>query len=677
MLKHFSSGFFTLGLGIAVCSPCSLALDNNDFTDLNNRAAGNQHYTTTAGKGALPAWTLLGANGGVIETLGVAAATDQSVFRFHTLTANFGDNKLDQCIPLDANKDLDISFQVRTNVSPVSNDLRLRLNPNFYSDMESCEKDMQSDSTSRRLTTGSLHNADRDIRLGSVSGLQANQWQTITAATHGTTGPLTHSASDLPAGTRAMRVSLRIRDDAASSSRRIWIDDIQITQTGSSDNLVRNGNFDHIDVRHQDYLFANSGWRLDRDGDVTLRAGAGVLDTTPSGNNAFYFQSLTGNFGSSSLDQCVPVNGTTDLRPSVAVMSHTPHDALGIRLNVDFYSSHDCSSGVNNGLQLREDFSLNNLPGEWRTLITGDTRSAAALSGIQSARLSIRARDRSNSANNGPDNFQRTLYIDAANLNAALSCDAPAEVGAYEVKALLNPDIVLNSSQKLISNVRDEFATGTSVRKFMVQFLDTNALDLYDEGWSIRTRKREDQNTYRLQYKKRQTVETGTLASTLQKAYQQGINICNSNDVEVDWGYSKQTISFQRNVDLTLPLYSGLTLPNLADNQTIATANIVPLLVNWNSTGWGYDQIDNARLFGSVYFERYTGDFNGQELNIEIWHIRNEAGTAMEYLVEASFKTGNALTAANEREQLFQLLDNKGWLLTDSALKTETIMERY
>lgn len=677
MLKYFSSGFVTLGLGIAVLSPCSLALDNNNFSQLNSRTAGSQHYTTAAGKGALPAWTLLGTNGGVIETLGVAAATDQSVFRFHTLSANFGDNKLDQCMPLDANQDLSISFQVRTNVSPVSNDLRLRVNPTFYSDMESCEKDMQGDATTRRLTSGSLANADRDIRLGSVSGLQTNQWQTITAATHGTSGPLIHSASDFPAGTNAMRFSLRVRDDAASSARRIWVDDIQITQPGSSDNLVRNGNFDHIDVRHQDYLLANSGWRLDRDGDTALRAGAGELNTTSVGNKAFYFQNLTGNFGSSSLDQCVAVSGTADLRPSVRVMSPTPHDALGIRLNADFYSSHDCSSGVNSGLQLREDFVLNNVPGEWRNLVTTDLRNTAALSGIQSARISIRARDRSNSAGTGPDNFQRTLFVDSANMDAALSCDAPAEVGSYEVKALLNPDIVLNSSQKLISSVRNELATGTSVRKFMVQFMDTNALDLYDEGWSIRTRKREDQNTYRLQYKKRQAVTTGTIASTLQTAYQQGVTLCNSNEVEVDWGYSRKTVSFQRNVDLTLPLYSGLNLPNLADNKTIAAANIVPLLTHWNSTGWGYDQIDNARLFGSVYFERYTGDFNGLELNIEIWHIRNETGTAMEYLVEASFKTGNALTAANERDQLFQLLDSKGWLLTDSALKTETIMERY
>jgi hypothetical protein len=677
MRKKFSPKLITLGISLGVIAPCSLALDNNDFSQLNARTAGTQHYTTTANKGSLPGWTLLGTQGAIIETLGVPAATDNSVFRFHTLTANFGDNKLDQCIPVDATRDLDISFQVRTNVSPVSNDLRLRVNPNFYADMESCEKDMQGDATGRRLVTGSLANADRDIRLGSVSGLQPNQWHKVTTATHGTTGALTHHASDFPAGTSAMRFSLRVRDDAASSSRRIWVDDVQITQTGNSKNLITNSNFDHADLRHQNYLAATDGWRIDRDGDNNLRAGAGASEASSTGDNLVYFQGLTGNFGSSSLDQCVPVNGTGNLRPSVTVMSNTPHDALGIRLNADFYTSADCSSGINSSLQLREDFALNNLPGEWRTFVTANEHNSITLSGIQSAKLSIRARDRSNSAATGPDNFQRTLYIDSANLDATLSCDAAPQVGAYEVKALLNPDVVLTNSQKLISNVRNELATGTSVRKFMVQFLDTNALDMYDEGWSIRTRKREDQNTYRLQYKKRQAVSEGTLTSVLQTAYQQGVNICNSNEVEVDWGYSRKTVSFQRNVDLTLPLYSGLNLPNLADNKAIAATNIVPLLVNWNSTGWGYDQIDNGRLFGSVYFERYTGDFNGQELNIEIWHIRNEAGTGMEYLVEASFKTGNALTAANERDQLFQFMDSKGWLLTDSALKTETIMERY
>ncbi|QEI12124.1 hypothetical protein [Cellvibrio japonicus] len=672
MLNRFS---FTL-LATGLLASQSFALSNSDFASLDSRSSGNQHYSTSAGKGFMPAWMLLGSNGGIIETNGVPAATDQSAFRFHTLSANFGDNKLDQCIPLDAGKDLSISFQVRTNVSPVSNDLRLRLNPHFYADMATCEKDLQSDVTTHRLTTGPLHNADRDVRLGSVSGIAANQWKTITAATHGTTGALTQSAGDIPAGTQAMRFSLRGRDDSASASRYIWVDDIRVTQTGSSTNLIRNGNFDHIDVNHSAYLVGSSGWRLDRDGDTSLRAGAGALPFARSGSNAFYFHHLTGNFGSSSLDQCVPVTGTSDLRPSVTAMSHSPHDQLGIRLNVDFYTSSNCGSGINNGLQVREDFALNNLPGEWRHLVTSQVRTAASLSSIQSAKISVRARDRSNNANTGPDGFQRTLYVDSLNLDATLSCAAPAEVGMYEVKAFLNPTVVLNGSQKLISNVRNEFDTGSSVRKFMVHFLDTDNLDLFDTGWSIRTRKREDQSTYRLQYKKRYSVGAGTLSSTLQTAYNQGIDACHGNEVEVDWGYNNRTLSFQRNNDLTLS-FSGLNLPNLADTQTIATNNAIPLLVNWSAPNWGLDQIDDARLYGNVYFERYTGDFDGLELNIEIWHILNTAGTGYEYLVEASFKTANALTAAKKRADLFALLDNKGWLLTDSALKTETIMERY
>ncbi len=676
MLDRSSFTRFTAGLGLSLLTCQSVALSNGDFTNLNTRTTGNQHYTTTANKGTLPSWMLLSGTGGIIETNGVPAATDQSAFRFHTLTANFGDNKLDQCIPLDASKDLSISFQARTNVSPVSNDLRLRLNPHFYADMATCEKDMQNDSTANRLGGGGLHNADRDIRLGSVGGFQPNQWKTITAATHGTTGPLTHSAGDLPVGTKAMRFSIRLRDDSASASRYIWLDDIKVTQTGSVANLIRNGNFDHIDVNHNDYLVGSSGWRLNRDGDTSLRAGAGALAFAKNGSNAVYFQSLTGNFGSSSLDQCVPVTGTADLRPSVSVLSLSPHDDLGIRLNVDFYTSSNCSSGVNNGLQLREDFALNNLPGTWRYLVTSEARTTAALSGIQSARISVRLRDRSNSANNGPDGFQRTIYVNSLNLEAAFSCDAPAEIGMYEVKAYLNPDVVLNGSQKLISNVRNEFDTGTSVRKFMVHFLDTDTLDLHGEGWSIRTRKREDQSTHRLQYKKRFPLGGGTLDSTLHTAYSQGINACHGNEVEVDWGYSNRTISFQRNDDLTLG-HSGLNLPNLADTKTIAANNAIPLLIDWNATGWGLDQIDDARLYGNVYFERYIGDFDGLELNIEIWHILNAAGTGLEYLVEASFKTTNALTATVKRAELLQLLDNEGWLLTDSALKTETIMERY
>jgi hypothetical protein len=677
MFKCAATGLLSASLCLFLLPTTSYAVSNGDFSSLSSRATGDLHYATSSGKGVMPLWMLLTSTGGMIETNGVAAAVGNSAFRFHTLTANFGDNKLDQCIPLDETKDLSISFQARTNVSPISNDLRIRVNPNFYADMASCEKDLQTDSTTNRLTTGSFANVDRDIRLGSVGGFQANQWQTITSATHGTTGSMTQTASNLPSGTQAMRFSIRVRDDSASSSRYIWLDDIKVTQPGSSANLIRNSDFSHIDVSDNAFLVSSNGWQLDRDGDSSLRAGAGSLAFALSGNNAFYFQSLSGNFGSNKLEQCIAVTGLDDLRPSLSVMSHSPDDDLNVRLNVDFYSSNNCGSGEDTNLQLREDFSINNLPGEWRRLVGTEERTAVELNGIHSAKISVRARDRSNSTNDGPDGFQRTLYIDDVNIDANIACDAPAVVDMYEVKFSLDPDEVLTSSHNLKNALKTEFDTSSTVRKFNVQFLETNSLDLNDEGWSIRTRKREDQSTHRLQFKKRYAVGSSTFASILQTGYTEGLNACSGLEVEVDWGYNNRTLSHQLNLDLSLPGYSGLALPTLSDTRDIATNNAMDQLINWSATAWGQTQIDDARLYGAIYFERYEGDFDGLELKIEIWHLIDEHGTGEDYLVEASFKTSNAVTASTKRLELMQLLDNEGWLLPVDALKTQVVLSRY
>jgi hypothetical protein len=45
--------------------------------------------------------------------------------------------------------------------------------------------------------------------------------------------------------------------------------------------------------------------------------------------------------------------------------------------------------------------------------------------------------------------------------------------------------------------------------------------------------------------------------------------------------------------------------------------------------------------------------------------------------VEASFKTKSRKTALDEQRDLADLLQGKGWLLPEDALKTHIIMERY
>lgn len=662
--------------GVLLCPLTASAVNNGDFTHLSARPTGQQHHNTSGNIGFAPGWTLFGNQGGVIETGLTPAAMGDSVFRFHTLTGAFGDNKLDQCLLIDPGHNIHFSFQVRTDVSPVTNDLRLRLNPMFYASVEDCERDLQQDSTGRRLTGGGLDNADRDVRLGAVSGLTSHQWYTITQATHGTTGPLVHPATSLPAGATALRVSLRARDDAAATSRHLWLDDIRVTQD-SGPNQILNGDFSHLALHDEDQPDATSGWQVNRDGDGSLRAGAGAFATLHGADNRFYFEDLTGNFGSNGLDQCFLLNGSTPFRPSLRSQTNVPHDDLALRVNVDFFSSGDCTSGELGSLRLREDFALNAAPGEWQRLVVQQAHAPATLAAASSARISLRGRDRSNSAGNGPDGFPRRIVIDDVETNGLVSCDAPAQVQSYEAKAFLDPAIVLTSGQVLHSSVQSALNISSAPQLFNVQYLDTDPQTMMDEGWSIRTRKRADQSQHRIQFKKRYPVEGNDLASALADAHAQGFDACTGLDVEVDWSPSgRKTLSFQRQTDETLGL-SGLTMPGVLATRQLAHDHAHPRFSAWIDGQWGADQIDDARLYGPVFFERYAGEFNGLELAVEVWHIINETGDGPDYMIEASFKTASASVAASELAALLTLLDNQGWLLDEDVLKTRRVLDRY
>lgn len=658
-------------LALAFSPSFCLALDNGDFSTLSPRDSGSHTYGTSGGVGFLPAWTLLSDDGGILE-IGIApAATGDTVFRFAAPSDRFGDNKLDQCVPIVPDQDIVFSYQLRTNVSPITNDLRVRLNPFFYKDLASCEADLQQNANGGRLD-GPLTNADRDVRLGSLSGLFSNQWLQITTATHGETGPMVHAAADIPANARALRLSLRVRDDAADDQRHLWLDDIRVTQGNDPTNRVVNGDFSHRDLADGEELSANQDWYLDRSGNTTLRAGAGPIPEPRVGTNAFYFSSLTGNFGDSKLEQCVLING--DVRPALAVMSPTPDDHLTLRLNVDFYSGAYCDSGRDNSLRLREDFSVVGTPGQWRYLTTTESRTNDDLTGMSSALISIRARDRS--ADGQPGSFFRPVYIDDVSIDAGHACVHPAVVGAYEVKAFLTPSVVLDSNRKLINTVKTHFSINEAPYRYNLQYLDTNSQDLRGEGWSIRLRKREDQGQHRLQNKKRYTV-TGNTTSTLLDAFQDGLSYCTGLEVEVDWGYTgNQTLSFQTNQRLDLSGHTGLDLPDQNDTRASAEANMVDELADWNGA-WAASTISSARLYGPIYFERYMGEFEGVELRIEVWHIIDASETGMESLVEVSFKTDNLHTATDVRESLMDELAHQGWLLPQDVLKTSIIMERY
>ncbi|UKS27434.1 carbohydrate-binding protein [Paenibacillus sp. HWE-109] len=251
---------------------------------------------------------------------------------------------------------------------------------------------------------------------------------------------------------------------------------------------------------------------------------------------------------------------------------------------------------------------------------------------------------------------------------------------SYEVKLNLAPAIVADASHNLVSSVRSQFATGSSAKSYRVQYMDTAARSLDGLGWSDRIRKRSDQSTHQLQFKKRYPVTGGDINAALTTAAGDGLNSSAAGfEFQVDWTFSKQTLSVQYEKDVTVSGYSGsgLNAPNLATSRSVSIANAPSKFSNWTSTGWGTSQLNNAVIYGPVDFKRYKGEYKNLELDIEIWTILNATKTGTEDIVEASFKTDSLSEATSVRTDLINLLRSKGWLVESDILKTSLIMERY
>ncbi|WP_405082924.1 hypothetical protein ACI48J_12030 [Paenibacillus chitinolyticus] len=248
----------------------------------------------------------------------------------------------------------------------------------------------------------------------------------------------------------------------------------------------------------------------------------------------------------------------------------------------------------------------------------------------------------------------------------------------YEVKILMSPAAVLGSDNKLKSDVLDTFAMPSSVTKMNVAFLDTNAKTIYTGGWSTRIRKTEGESKFELSYKKRYPIANNDINAALTKANQDGFDSSDTNyEAQVEWGYQNKTLSITRSKNASKSGYSGMDLPSVSDARSLMISNAPGKFDDWLSNGWGTSLLGSSRYYGPVLAKRSIGTWNGLKLYIEVWPIRNSAGTGTEYIVEASFKTTSESTASAKHDELIALLQSKGWFLAQDSLKTQLIMDRY
>lgn len=284
--------------------------------------------------------------------------------------------------------------------------------------------------------------------------------------------------------------------------------------------------------------------------------------------------------------------------------------------------------------------------------------------------------------------FQASFVKSAALLAIVAVLAVPAFSGAetakaasnakpsYEVKFLLDAGKVLKSDGSLQSATLDAFDVEDPAERQLVEYFDTDALDLNEAGWNVRFRKKEDKKKYELTYKRRFAVVNGDINAALTEANKAGFDSSDDNyKAEVDWGYSKQTLSFSNDKDESAD--KGLSIPAESKALDILVDKIPGKLEKTGGDKWGKDTLKDSRAHGPVSVSKYEGSFNGLDTDIEVWPILNAAGTGTENLVEISFKTDDYNEAADNRGDLMALLDAKGWLVHADSLKTNLVLERY
>lgn len=263
------------------------------------------------------------------------------------------------------------------------------------------------------------------------------------------------------------------------------------------------------------------------------------------------------------------------------------------------------------------------------------------------------------------------------NIVGSLTLAAPNMTPNYEVKLLLDPTAVLGTDGGLTGDILSTFNMPSTVTKQNVQFLDKN-LELFTEDWIVRIRNTENEDGFELTYKKRYTITDGNIDAALTKANEDHFNAGDAKyEAQVECGYLKQTLSISRKKKATGSKNGGMDLPGTSKSQAMAINEAPDKFDNWRSRKWGTSVLEKSRIYGPVFAKRWIGSWSGMRLYIEVWPILNSAGTGMENIVEASFKTDSHAVASTKHGSLITFLRDKGWLLAQDSLKTQLIMERY
>lgn len=256
---------------------------------------------------------------------------------------------------------------------------------------------------------------------------------------------------------------------------------------------------------------------------------------------------------------------------------------------------------------------------------------------------------------------------------------APLAVPDFECKLYLDAGKVLDAEFKPRDRVDAALKLSKSARRMAMLFIDARPPAIQPAGWNVRIRKfEEDDDKFEITYKRRFPLGDGTVRDALLAAAREGLDASEPDyEAQVEWGYARRTLSLSKKAKFKSDDHGGLAMP--AEDVVIEEAlkDLPGKLDRFQSAGWARGVLAKGHIYGPVLGRRWTGKWDGPDLDFEVWQIRSASGDRDERIVELSFKTGDEADAARRRKELMGIMRESRWLLETDVLKTDMILARY
>jgi hypothetical protein len=245
----------------------------------------------------------------------------------------------------------------------------------------------------------------------------------------------------------------------------------------------------------------------------------------------------------------------------------------------------------------------------------------------------------------------------------------------FEIKFLLDSDKVLTDEHLLTDDFRALIGAGTDYRSIDVIYLETEGRDFLNEGWVNRIRWKENKKKIECTCKKRYSLsgeDAAAIRAALAQAEADGFVFSDTAySAQIDWGFSKMTLSAEKEVSGKYKDYRSLSQFSTADAIKFFEKTMPDEERDWGEKRWGAAMLAQAQKVGPLQYRRIKGSWEGTEADVEIWPMKDG------YITELSFKVTGLADASTLRERMTALLEEKGVLLHKDSMKTQMILDTF